>query len=147
MLMFPQMMCVLMVCFNVLELLLDETAMPRGMEVRTLVRKTSCSVCHSQSSVFTDDCYFCVCVSVLGPSPGDGLLLHVWLTRRCSSSSPYPVSFFFFFFNSRLCVYMCVCICVYAEFTCHHLAVTHPPTDLLIFDQDVMLTHTVALMY
>uniref|UniRef100_UPI0037E8BB8D limb region 1 homolog-like protein isoform X3 n=1 Tax=Semicossyphus pulcher TaxID=241346 RepID=UPI0037E8BB8D len=27
-------MCVLMVCFNVLELLLDETAMPRGMEVR-----------------------------------------------------------------------------------------------------------------
>ncbi|KAM8754113.1 limb region 1 homolog-like protein [Acanthopagrus latus] len=26
------MMCVLMVCFNVLELLLDETAMPRGME-------------------------------------------------------------------------------------------------------------------
>lgn len=29
-----QVMCVLMVCFNVLELLLDETAMPRGMEVR-----------------------------------------------------------------------------------------------------------------
>lgn len=29
-------MCVLMVCFNVLELLLDETAMPRGMEVRVL---------------------------------------------------------------------------------------------------------------
>lgn len=28
-------MCVLMVCFNVLELLLDETAMPRGNEVRT----------------------------------------------------------------------------------------------------------------
>lgn len=28
-----QVMCVLMVCFNVLELLLDETAMPRGMEV------------------------------------------------------------------------------------------------------------------
>uniref|UniRef100_A0A3Q3L7G7 Limb development membrane protein 1-like n=1 Tax=Mastacembelus armatus TaxID=205130 RepID=A0A3Q3L7G7_9TELE len=27
-------MCVLMVCFNVLELLLDETALPRGMEVR-----------------------------------------------------------------------------------------------------------------
>ncbi|XP_012776662.1 limb region 1 homolog-like protein isoform X2 [Maylandia zebra] len=26
-------MCVLMVCFNVLELLLDETAMPRGMEI------------------------------------------------------------------------------------------------------------------
>lgn len=32
----PQVMCVLMVCFNVLELLLDETAMPRGMEVRIL---------------------------------------------------------------------------------------------------------------
>lgn len=29
-----QVMCVLMVCFNVLELLLDEKAMPRGMEVR-----------------------------------------------------------------------------------------------------------------
>lgn len=29
-------MCVLMVCFNVLELLLDETAMPRGMEVEFL---------------------------------------------------------------------------------------------------------------
>lgn len=26
-------MCVLMVCFNVLELLLDEKAMPMGMEV------------------------------------------------------------------------------------------------------------------
>uniref|UniRef100_A0A667WWT9 Limb development membrane protein 1-like n=1 Tax=Myripristis murdjan TaxID=586833 RepID=A0A667WWT9_9TELE len=30
-------MCVLMVCFNVLELLFDETAMPRGMEVRALL--------------------------------------------------------------------------------------------------------------
>lgn len=30
----PQVMCVLMVCVNVLELLLDETALPRGMEVR-----------------------------------------------------------------------------------------------------------------
>lgn len=29
---------------------------------------------------------------VLGPSPGDGLLLHVWLAGRCSSSSPYSVS-------------------------------------------------------
>lgn len=31
-----QVMCVLMVCFNVLELLLDETALPRGMEVKKL---------------------------------------------------------------------------------------------------------------
>lgn len=30
---FLQVMCVLMVCFNVLELLLDEKAMPMGMEV------------------------------------------------------------------------------------------------------------------
>lgn len=34
-------MCVLMVCFNVLELLLDETAMPRGMEVR-IYSETTC---------------------------------------------------------------------------------------------------------
>lgn len=31
---------------------------------------------------------------VVGPAPGDGLVLHVWLTGRCSSSSPYPVSFY-----------------------------------------------------
>lgn len=30
---------------------------------------------------------------VVGPSPGNGLLLHVWLTGCCSSSSPHPVSF------------------------------------------------------
>lgn len=29
-----QVVCVLMVCFHVLELLFDESAMPRGMEVR-----------------------------------------------------------------------------------------------------------------
>jgi len=29
-----QAVCVLMVCFHVLELLFDESAMPRGMEVR-----------------------------------------------------------------------------------------------------------------
>lgn len=34
-----QVMCVLMVCFNVLELLLDETAMPRGMEVKKLAAR------------------------------------------------------------------------------------------------------------
>lgn len=43
------------------------------------------------SSVFTDDC-FCFFLCLLGPSPGDGLLLHVRLTGCCSSSSPYPVS-------------------------------------------------------
>lgn len=36
-------MCVLMVCFNVLELLLDETAMPRGMEVRKETFHASCA--------------------------------------------------------------------------------------------------------
>lgn len=49
-------MCVLMVCFNVLELLLDEKAMPRGMEVRIQPERTfSCYLCCSQSSVFTED--------------------------------------------------------------------------------------------
>ncbi|XP_029361736.1 limb region 1 homolog-like protein isoform X3 [Echeneis naucrates] len=45
-------MCVLMVCFNVLELLLDETAMPRGMEVITLSYLMVSSVVGFYSSPF-----------------------------------------------------------------------------------------------
>lgn len=81
-------MCVLMVCFNVLELLLDETAMPRGMEVRKELVKISCL-----SSVHISDYAFFFGVCVLGPTPWDGLFLHVWLTGCYSSSSPDPVSF------------------------------------------------------
>lgn len=43
-----QVMCVLMVCFNVLELLLDETALPRGMEVGTRLKRSVLSMtCNS----------------------------------------------------------------------------------------------------
>uniref|UniRef100_A0AAQ5XJE6 Limb development membrane protein 1 like n=1 Tax=Amphiprion ocellaris TaxID=80972 RepID=A0AAQ5XJE6_AMPOC len=44
-------MCVLMVCFNVLELLLDETAMPRGMEVRILQKRTCKHVMYGMQQV------------------------------------------------------------------------------------------------
>lgn len=42
-------MCVLMVCFNVLELLLDEKAMPRGMEVRVRPERTFRATCAAAS--------------------------------------------------------------------------------------------------
>ncbi len=87
----------------------------------------SCLVCNSQSSVYTDDCYFGV---FLGPSPGDGLLLHVRLTGRRSSSTPYPVSFY--------PIHLWVCA--------HRLSSSHPlDSDSLIFDQCVMLSLVVYI--
>lgn len=45
-----------MVCFNVLELLLDEKAMPRGMEVRVRPERTFHAACAKEMSfVFADD--------------------------------------------------------------------------------------------
>lgn len=67
----------------------------------------------------------------LGPSPGDGLLLHVWLAGRCSSSSPYSVSLL-----SHSDMSVCVCVHTHVH-SC--LSVTEPLTDSLIFDQGVML--------
>uniref|UniRef100_A0A8C4FC80 Limb development membrane protein 1-like n=1 Tax=Dicentrarchus labrax TaxID=13489 RepID=A0A8C4FC80_DICLA len=46
-------MCVLMVCFNVLELLLDEAALPRGMEVRIYYLMVSSVVGFYSSPLFT----------------------------------------------------------------------------------------------
>lgn len=80
-------MCVLMVCFNVLELLLDETAMPRGMEVGT--ERFMLGVLQLVMRAH----WWLLFVCVLGPPPWDGLLFHVRLIGRCSSSCPDTVSF------------------------------------------------------
>lgn len=51
----------------------------------------------------------CGLLCALGPSPGDGFLLHVWFTGCCSSSPPYSVSFMNQFiswcFFYHLCMY------------------------------------------
>lgn len=61
-----------MVCFNVLELLLDETAMPRGMEVRDLP-KTFFILSVYQSLIRLHWCFFPLCCRTLTsgwhPSP------------------------------------------------------------------------------
>lgn len=92
-------MCVLMVCINVLELLLDEAALPRGMEVRYNQKDHfMLKVLHSFISVF---------LCALGPSPRDGFFLHVRFTWCCSSSPPYSVSFIDQFLHDlcHFCVY------------------------------------------
>lgn len=92
-------MCVLMVCINVLELLLDEAALPRGMEVKYNQKdRFMLVVLHSFIGVF---------LCALGPSPGDGFFLHVRFTGCCSSSPPYSVSFIDQFLHDlcHFCVY------------------------------------------
>lgn len=94
-----QVMCVLMVCINVLELLLDETALPRGMEVR-----------HSQEDRFmlaVSQSVISVFLCAIGSSPGIGFFLHVRFTGCCSSSPPYSVSNrFFAVFTFYVCIWM-----------------------------------------
>lgn len=85
-------MCVLMVCFNVLELLLDEAALPRGMEVRMQPESRS-RACVPQIVLLRSLTTAAAAAAVvLGPSPGDGLFLHVRLVGCGSSSGPHPVS-------------------------------------------------------
>ena len=88
-----------MVIFNVLELLFDETAMPRGMEVRLLSWKYrfASAAMFAGADLLTSDC----CLWLTGPSPRHRVLLHVRLSGSRSASGAHLVSFSFDEHDSR----------------------------------------------
>lgn len=97
-------MCVLMVCFNVLELLLDETAMPRGNEVRTSAER----ILHAWRCTANDLCSLMSVISVRFSTltwgwPPSPCLVH-WVLQFKSSSFCIPLTPF----NPQ-----CVCILVF----------------------------------
>uniref|UniRef100_A0A8C5U4K9 Uncharacterized protein n=1 Tax=Malurus cyaneus samueli TaxID=2593467 RepID=A0A8C5U4K9_9PASS len=77
------------VCFHVLELLLDDAAMPRGIQVPgqgdgTARHVPCCSGDHSSPT-----CSLLCLQELLGP----GFLLHLWFLWSCTAGCPHFVSF------------------------------------------------------